>query len=267
MITWLAGPEEANNQAWIDYLKAVRDDLNLSWEEAKSAYLTLRRVREMLGMPFMSGGGEGPKGSPDAWSPQLEQLIIDTQAFVTFMNTWADQAIAGERKIAYDPGKGLYLELLPTDKEKIVEDANQMVSLVDATTGDPIDITGTVGVAPAVAWAAVAGTAVIAVASYFTVKVACETLESMAEQKTMRTIADKQAALVAAGQATPEQAQKMTDAIYDGAKELTRAKAEVKKEDAQSGLSSTIVTVGYIALGVAGIYLLSRVIPPMLEAR
>lgn len=265
-VTWLAGPQEANDQAWIKYLQAVSNDLVRSWEGAKSAYLTLKQVRESLGLPLMSPPEAGPQGSPGAWSTQLDRTLIDTQAFVTFLKQWASEAVSGDRKIGYDPSRGLYLALKDSDQEKLVEE-NGTVTLVDPKTNQPIDITGTVGVAPAVAWAAAAGTAVVTVGTYFTVKTICETVETYAEQKTMSTISDHWAARVAAGQATPEEAQKVTEAIYNGAKELTEAKGAIVEKKEESSLGKTITTVGYVALGVAGIFLLAKVLPPIIEAR
>lgn len=262
-IQWLAAPEDVDLQAWDAYFRGVRNQLVESWNDARTAYLTMRQVKESFGLPVVLSPEAAASGEP-GWTPGDEQRILETQAIVELLTEWMDDALEkNTRRIAYDPAQGFVIEQLPSDTLRVVQQGGG-VSILDLQ-GNPVPVTGTVGALPALAVVAIVGVAVVGV--YFTVDAICDVIESTAEQETMRTLGDQHAKLVASGKATPEQAKKMTEAIYSGAKELTVAKGQAAAAEGSSGVQSTVRTVAWVALGITGLFFLAKVLPAFAGGR
>lgn len=265
----LGATEDANAKAWSTALSAMRAGVNSSWSSAKQAYLALKKTRESFGLPFIEdvvkSGGEGqPVTQPSpwdvsSWSSELDQLIVDIQAMVGVLDKAAADVLAGKRALMWDEGQGNFgIEGRPDDQLRI-EMVNGGPILVDSQ-GKQVHGSGTLGIAPII-WVA-AGVAVVqTVAVYFIVESSCEAIKAVAEQKTMRTIAEENAKLVQSGKATPEQTAAMTDAVYGGASKLEAAKTQTKKED--SKLADTVTTVAYVGLGIAIVYTLAQFVGKM----
>lgn len=258
----------ADPAAWGAYIAALRGSMQESWAGARGAYLTLKNVRAQLGMPFIAPPvGEG--GVPDngAWSDSLEDNMLDLQAMVKVTDDAFGDVLAQKRKLLYDAASNDWaVEGLPGDLVRVKLNQAGQLSLADATN-QPIHVGGTIGLAPllivaGVAAAAVSG-AVTFVAAAIVIKKTCETIQAIAEEKTLQTALKTQAELVQSGKATPEQAAAMTKAVYDGAAQVNESKAKVEAEKSKSTdkLGDTIKTVAYVGLGVGVIYLLAKFIP------
>lgn len=244
-----------DDAAWSAYLDGARASMVASWNRARDAYLTLKRVRETLGLPFVSQPGEAAS-DPNALSPADDQEFVYLNGVVGLLSQWAEDAVDGKRKGFFDGGK-LMIEALPTDTMKIEEGPGGRPVIVDIQTGDPVPVQGTIA-----GWQIVAGLAAVAVAGvalYFTADRMAKALETNAEQKTMDTIVQKQAELVQSGKATPEEAQALVSSIFEGARDLKKAKSEEK--ETKSGWQQTITTVAWIGLGIAGLVFTAKILP------
>lgn len=259
-------PSNADAAAWGEYLTALRSSIQTSWAGARQAYLTLKRVREQLGFPFISPvtGGEGGLVDNGGWSDSLESNMQDLQAMVKVTDDAFGDVLAQKRKLLYDAKTNDFaVEGLPSDVVR-VRLTNGNLSLVDGT-GNTIHVTGTIGVAPVILIGGVAAVAlsgaVTFVAAGLVIKKTCDTVQAIAEQKTMQTALTKQAELVQSGKATPEQAAAMTKSVYDGATALATAKGKAEENSDTSKITKTVTTVALIGLGIGVIYLLAKLIP------
>jgi len=256
-IQWLGQAADTRDTAaaWGAYVRALRDDLQSSWQRASSARSTLKRVRERLGLPFMaeqSGEGQSPQG---AWGADLEQQFLEVGSMVATLTRFADEAEAGKRRLGTDAQGAFGLERLDSDATRIEMRGGRPVEIENATN-QPIRITGTVSALPAI----VIGIIVVAAAltTYFAVAEVCDTVEKVAEQRTFESLSQNQVKLVQGG-ATPEQAKALTDAIYDGAKEVHEARA-AKQTAGRSEIPQTIRTLGFIALGLGALYIVAMLL-------
>lgn len=243
-----------DDAAWTAYLDGARASMVASWNRARDAYLTLKRVRETLGLPFVSQPGEAVP-DPNALSPADDQEFLYLNAVVGLLSEWAEEAVDGKRKGFFDGTSGkLQIESLPSDTMRIEEGPGGRPVIVDMQgTPVPGSIAG---------WQIVAGLAAVAVAGvalYFTADRMAKALETNAEQKTMDTIVQKQAELVQSGKATPEEAQALVSSIFEGARDLKKAKAEEK--ETKSGWQQTITTVAWIGFGIAGLIFTAKILP------
>jgi hypothetical protein len=260
MLGALGAPEDVDQAAWAAYLRNLRDGVASSWNTVRAAYQKLERVRSSFGLPLLARPGEA--SSPGALTPGEQQDFFDVGATSHLLVTWMDEVLADKRKVGRNNGE-LVIESLPGDQVRIVLQAGRP-RIVSASTGQPVPVTPVDGALPGqlgyVAWVAVAAVAV-AVAAYLINQEQCETEVRVAEQKTMETIATKQSELVQSGKATPEQAKKMTDAIYQGAASVEQARGEAKEREGESGLQKTVRTLAWVSLGIGAVYLATRIIP------
>lgn len=259
----------ADPAAWGAYITALRGSLQMSWAGARGAYLTLKKVRADLGMSFIAPPvGEG--GTPDngAWSDSLEDNMLDLQAMVKVTDDAFGDVLAQKRKLLYDAASNDWaVEGLPGDLVRVKLNQAGQLSLADATN-QQIHVGGTIGLAPiliaaAVGAAAISG-AVTFVAAAIVIKKTCETIQAIAEEKTLQTALTKQAELVQSGKATPAEAAALTKSVFDGAASVNESKAkleEAKSKPNADGLGNTIKTVAYVGLGIGVIYLLAKLIP------
>lgn len=248
-----AAPTGVDPAAWDAYLSGIRSSLNGSFDRMIKAYRTLRSVREGLGLPFVVTGEGVLRG---ALTPDSNQQYIEAATLVDRCNTFIDDARAGRRELGFDDVGNLVIGALPTDGDRIVVQNGAPV-LVDQE-GKPLEITGSIGLAP---FAIVAIVAVVAIGAVLAVEKVCDTLTSLAEEKTNQTVTDMQRDLVQKGKATPEQAKAMADAVYDGARGLEEAKAKTKDAGKGSDFSGTIKTVVTGGIVIAGIYLVAQLVP------
>lgn len=254
--------ENFDHAAWELYFQGLRDRSVGSWNGARNAYLTLKQVRESLGLPFIKPPGEAGLGMPDALSDQENEMFFQLSDVATKLAEIGDDIAAGRRKVVWVDSLGdLGVERLPTDTVRVrIDAATGRVVLVDLSTNQPVPSSGTVSLGPLV-WVGFAGATIAAIAAvYFTNVDNNETARVLAEQKTYRSLSNAAKAAVDAG-ATPEQAAKIPAAILKGAAELKKVEAEVEKEKRKSAVPETVTTVAYIGLAIAGIFLLAKVIP------
>lgn len=258
-----------SDKAWEAYLLALRDNLKSSWSRAVSAYNGLKAARTTLGLPFIVDGavgeGAGAPGmtSASAWTSDLEQQAVDLMAMVTLVNTALEDAAAGKRKLNYIADKGEFqIEALPSDLLRLEIHQNGPV-LVDAATGGNAKVSGQVG-APAIVWFATATVSVLALPAYFIVERAVSTLTDVAEQKTMKTTVEKSYECVQSGKCTPEQAAKINQSVYQGAAAVKQEKTKQIEASNKptTDWTSAIETVALVALGIAALYAIIRLVPP-----
>lgn len=256
-VQWLgqATDTSATAAAWEAYVRALRDRVNDSFQRATAARATLKRVREQLGLPFMveqSGEGQAPLG---AWGADLDQQFLEVGSMVATLSRFADEAIAGKRRLGTDAEGALGLERLDSDATRIEIRGGRPVEIENATN-QPIRITGTVSALPAI----LIGVIVVAAAltTYFAVETICETVEKVAEQKMVETFKVETTKQIQAG-ATPAQIKALDDSIFDGAAEVHKARA-VEKTQGKSEIPQTIRTVGYVALGLGALYIVAQLL-------
>lgn len=255
-VTWLgqASDTSANAAAWEAYVRSLRDKLGASFARASSARTALKSTRERLGLPFMVELSEGAQRA-GAWDAGLEQDFLELGSMVATLTRFADDAIAGKRRLGLDQNDQLGFERLDGDVTR-VEVRNGRPVQIDNATGDPVVVTGTVSALPAL----VVGLIVVAAAvtTYFVVAEVCDTVESVAEQKQLETVALNQTEQLKSG-ATPEQVKALTDSIYDGAAQVHEARA-AEQTAGRSEIPQTIRTVGFVALGLAALYIVAQLL-------
>lgn len=264
VISKLGAPEDFDQKAWDTYLKSLRDGVAQSWNRARRAYQALEKTRASLSLSLLARPGEG--ASPGALSQGEQANFMDAGALAHLLVTWMDEALAGKRKVGWDEANGtLVVEGLPGDAVRVVVDGGRP-RIVSASTGQPVPVTPTDGTIPdalsaaPLVWIAVAVVAVAA-SAYFIVEEVCEGQVEVAKQRTMETLGTQQHERVMAGKATPEQSQKMTDAVYAGAAAVETASAAARASESETGLQKTVRTLAWVTLGVGVIYLAAKVIP------
>lgn len=263
---WLTGPVgETDAAAWESYLKALRGQLQDDWAHAKGAYLSLKKVRESLGLSFIDTTPKTETGGPDphAWTPDLDVQAQDLQAMTVLILTALDDAVAGKRKISWDPKGHFVIESLPEDVLRLELDSVGVPWMVDAKTGAPTHVTGQLGV-PTLVWVATATSSILALPAYYIADAAVNGMRVVAEQKTINTIGTKAFECVQSGKCTPAEAKAIAAAPFEGAKGVREAAA---KEQAEKGKETTdlmkaVTTLGWIALGLGVLYAAVRFIPP-----
>jgi hypothetical protein len=262
------GQPASDAAAWEAYLTALRDNLTAKWSGAVAAYQGLKTVRQNLGLPFMVEGA-GPEStgagklSASAWSPDLDQQAVDLMAMVTLIKNALDDTIAGKRKLNYSTDRAEFLiEGLPADLLRLEVQGEKPVLILNATNQPAPPIQGQVS-APAIVWAATLGVSVLALPAYWVVEKAVNTLTDVAEQKTMKTLAEKSYECVQTGKCTPEQAAKLNQSIYSGAAAVRAEKVREKEAASKptTDITSAIKTVALVALGIAAIYAIIKFVP------
>lgn len=268
-----AGPGPTDDTAaWQAYLKAMRDSTVASWNRAQRSYVALKRIRSDLGLPLVVPTTEATMSG--ALSPQTEADIVNLGSMITVATKFADEALANKRRVLYaGDGVGLAIEALPSDSY-VIGTANGGYALV-GRDGKPVAITGTtvesigqLGIAPIV-WVAGAAVAIaVVVSAYFAFDAACERSIAETRQAALQTIETHSKELIESGKSTPEQEQKRIAAVYAGAAQVTEAEAQAKQAPkSTTSLERTIVTVAYVGLGIAAIYLAAQIIPSFAPRR
>lgn len=256
----LGAPEDVNTQAWEAYIRSIRNQMVNSWNEARAAYLTLQKVRESFGLPLITPAGEAVE-EQGALNARQNQVFLDLAAAADFLAKVADDVLAGKRQVGYDSADGMVIELLPEDTMKAAT-VDGRLRLVNVSDGAPVPVTGTISAVPILVWAGMA--AVTALALYYVVDSNSQTMKAVAQVKMLETVSSQNAELVASGKATPEQAAKMTSAVFAGATALETAKGAARESESESGIQGTVRTVMWVALGIGVLYFAAKVIPPLL---
>lgn len=269
---WLTGPaSETDFAAWEAYLKALRDQLQIDWAHAKGAYLSLKKVRESLGLPFIDTTPKTESGGPDgsAWTADLEVQAQDLQAMTVLITSALDDAISGKRKLSWDQAKGYFvIESLPEDVLRLEFDSQGVPQMVDAKTGAKAQVSAPIGLGlPNIAWA-VAATAtfsILALPAYFIADAAVNGLRVVAEQKTARVMGERAFDCVQSGKCTAAEAAAIAKAPYEGAAGVraAAAKEQAEKGKETSDIMKAVTTIAWVALGLGVLYAAVRFIPPM----
>lgn len=247
----LGAAGDFNPQAWDAFLRGQRDSLSAAWSRAVTARARLKKVREALGLPFVVDA-PGEPGAPGAWNSDYDKNMLELQVMVQLMTTAADEAVESKRALVFNPDtKSFGIELLPTDKLRVALDATGRPVIADAKTGQVVtQFEGSLGLPPLLIGAIVV---VVAVAVYAVVEKVCSTTENVAQTKMLETVRTSGAKLIEEGKATPEQVAAMDKALLEGGAAL--AKAQGEKAEKESQVSSTVRTVAWVGLGIAGIWL------------
>lgn len=270
---WLTGPAgETDFAAWDAYLKALRDQLQVDWAHAKGAYLSLKKVRESLGLPFIDPTPKtetGPKPDESAWTSSLEEQAQDLQAMTVLITSALDDAISGKRKLQWDQAKGYFvIESLPDDVLRLEFDSQGVPQMVDAKTGAKAQVSAPIGLGlPNIAWAAAATATVsiLALPAYFIADAAVNGLRVVAEQKTARVMGERAFDCVQSGKCTAAEAAAIAKAPYEGAAGVRAAATKEKEASGKetSDLVKAVTTIAWVALGLGVLYAAVRFIPPM----
>lgn len=248
------GTEVVDGAAWTAYLKAGRDSMVASWNQARDAYLALKKVRASFGHPLVELTPEGER-PPGALSEEEDTEFLYLNGVVGLLSKWADEAIAGKRKGFFESGE-LMIEALPEDTMRMIPGPNGRPVIVDMD-GNAVPVTGTIGNWVIVA-GALAATAVAGVALYFAADRMADGMKNVAESRMSETIAREQTRQLELG-ADPEQVQKLSQGIYAGAAELKKASAEEK--ETKTGWQQTITTVAWIGFGIAAVLVAGKIVP------
>lgn len=246
---------------WNAYFSALRDNMNARWQRAVDSYKTLKSVRETLGLPFMAepGQGEGPIAT-GAWSADLEQQAVNIHAMTVLITGALDDVVANKRKIGMLPNSDEWvIERLPSDILRIEVKAPGTPVLVNAATGQPEQVQGTVGAL----WSSAALAVLVPGAGIYLTLRAIDNLVQNTQEKTAQTIAKRNGDLIASGKATPEQAAALTKAEAEAAAGLVKARGEAKKTEGVDPEKWTplVKTVVWGALGLGALFLLIKVLP------
>lgn len=253
-------PSVVDEQAWNAYFQGVNDQLVGSWNRLRDAYLTHQRIRAQLGLQQVMQPGE--RFDPGAISEETEQDVLHLQASTLLLSKFMDEVLDGTRQIAFDKAKGdFFIERLSSDTITVQLNARGAPRVVELDSESEVPVDGTVGNP----WAAALIAVVAGLTIYFTTAKVEDTIKSNVEQATMATISSNQTRQIELG-ATPEEVKTNTDAIFEGAKQLERAKGESKKQEGETGVQSTIRTVAWVGLGIAVVALLAKVAPTMKAA-
>jgi len=260
-LQYLAAPEDVDVAAWGKYFQGVRNQLQGTLDDMLGAYRTYKKIRESFGMSLVVSPGEGISAA-GAITRSLSQQALELASMADIGIMALDDALANKRKIGWDRAAETFqIERLPTDASRI-ETPGGVPTLISNATNQPVQITGTLGIAPIV-WVGlgIAGV-VVTVGALYTVNTAMESATTIIQEQTRKTIALKSMELVEQGKATPEEAKKLQTATYEAAADLEAAKGSAA---AKTGLTpdtnKTIRTVAIVALIGGGLYLVSKFVP------
>lgn len=270
LYSWL-GADAPDANAWGEYLLALRDKMTASWSRAETAYVTLKQVREGLGLLFIDdslGTGEGGSAaSHGAWTSDLETQAQSLHAMSTLCVQALNEAVEGKRKVFYNNGN-LAIEALDSDLLRLTLNAQGVPELVggpaSGNPGQPVEVNAPIGVGiPALVWLETATVSVLALPAYFVADAAINMLTDVAEQKTIKTVAEKSYDCVNKGNCTPEQVAEINKSIFNGAAGVRKAKAEEEeaKNKPSTDWAKAVTTLGFVALGLGALYVLVRFVP------
>jgi uncharacterized low-complexity protein len=271
-IYWLGVDQPAPDaSAWEAMLTALRDKMSESWARAESAYVTLKSVREKLGLPFVDDSQTEADSAAKhgAWTTELDVEAQDLHAMTTLIVNALTDAIAGKREVFYNDKGDLAIKQLPADIIVLDQDPQGVPILVQGpaatTPGQPAGhASAPIGVGiPTLVWVATASASVLALPAYFIVDAAANALTDVAEQKTVKTVAEKSYECVQSGKCTADDAAKINESVFAGAAGIRLAKAKEAEAGGKpsSDWASTVKVLGLVALGLAGIYFVVRLIP------
>ena len=252
-----------DQKAWNDYFAAMQSAVKGAWGQAVASYKGLEKTRATLGLPMI--GQTSPEGIPDAggWSQGLDQEIANLQAMVTIVEGALSDAISGKRQVAHLGNGNIAIAALPEDKVIISEDGGG--PYLSTPSGVEIQAKkGSVGLP----WVPVlvAGS-VVTIAQVYLITKAVDSVTVMAQEKTTRTIAERDERLIKSGKATPAEVAALTKATYEGAESVKKAQAEASPASdlvkVGDQFTKTITTVAWIGLGAAVIYGIFKFLPAM----
>lgn len=250
---------DPNLDAWVALIAALRDSTQKSRDAMVSSYLGLKKVRDDLGLPFMSGApGEGVDAG--AWGADLDQQAVDLVAMAKIATDGANDVLANKRKLIYSSQlNDFVIEALPSDTMRVAVTGNKPV-LYDAASNNATHSSGTVGILPLIIGAGIVGNGLIALGAYAIIKESLAAATTISTNKMLRTLSDNQTKLVMSGKATPDQAAAQTKALLDGAESVKLAAAQEKNAGAPAvnDYTKLIATVGVIGLVGFGLYLVSQ---------
>lgn len=269
---WLGvvAPSSSSDAAVYENLEGLRQAVNTSLKKATVAYNGLKKTREKLGLDFITyKSGEGTAETSGGWSEDLEAQAQDLHAMATFLDQCTTDVKSGKRDLNWNKDfQNFSISALPGDPFYLAVTQNGVPVLVDSKTNQQTHVQAPFGVG-VIHWivaAAVAVQAVEFVGIYFLVKKGLETIETVSQQKTQQSVlevAKKNADNVASGKMTAAEADKSNQTIIKGATDLQKEQNAVKLADAKtsSDFASTLMTLGYVALGIAGVVTLGKLIP------
>lgn len=269
-ISWLSVDQSpVDAQAWGDFLGALRDKMSSSWSRAESAYLSLKKVREQLGLPFiddLTGGEGGSAASHGAWTSDLEKQAQNLHAISVLSVNALNDAITGKREVFYNDKGDLAIRSLDTDLILLDMNAQGVPVLVQgpaaANPGQQTDVAAPIGVGvPALVWIATAGVSVLALPAYFIADAAINALTDVAEQKTARTLGERAFDCVQSGKCTPEQAAVINKSVYDGAAGIRQAKAAEAEAKKPTDWTKVVTVAAWAALGLGVLYAILKYVP------
>lgn len=273
---WLAAPADDSAQAIGDMLAAMRDKMSANWSNAANAYVTLKKVREQLGLPFIDDSGTpeaGTAASHGAWTTDLDTQAQDLHAMSTLIVGALGDAISGKRKVLYDATNDeLYIAALDTDVVVLGKTAQGVPVLVggpaSANPGQTTHVNAPIGVgAPTVVWVATAVGSVLALPLYFVVDAAVNSITDVAEQRLMKTTIEKSYECVQSGKCTPEQVATINKSVSEGAAAVRYAKAAETAAGQPTNWSDTIKAATWlVGIGLVG-YALIKFLPAMSAPR
>lgn len=265
------------------YVRAARNSMVSSWNEARAAILTHREIRERNNLPSVVRPGEGtsPAVAAGAFSMAEEASILEIAVVVDTLAKICDGVRDGTRKLVYmGPELGMGIETLTTDtlsvqriagRPRLVDAAGQQVQPTGSIAELPV---GNVGVAPIV-WGVVA--VAVALALVLSTDEICQTVRTTAQQKTQQTnaeVAKQWASNVAAGTATAAEAIEAAKSVGQASANLQQQFAATesagRSSPATSAIAKAISTVALVALGLGALYLVAQFIsrrPALATAR
>jgi hypothetical protein len=263
MIYWLGADQNAPDPAAYGALfAALRDNMVATWGRAEAAYVTLKKVREQLGLPFIDDSAgtpeQGTAASHGAWTTDLETQAEDLHAMSALIISALDDAVSGKRGVFLNDSGDLAIRQLDTDVVVLAQDAQGVPVLVggpaSANPGQPTHVSAPIGVGvPVIVWAATAVGSVLALPAYFVAEAAMNGLTDVAEQKMVKTLAERSYDCVQSGKCTPEQAKVINDSILTGAAGIRLAKA--KEEEAKKPIdwADTLKAAAWVVgIGLVG---------------
>lgn len=243
---------DVNTAAWEKFIVSQNASLQAAWQEALAARNSLKKVREALGLPFIVNA-PGEAGAAGAWNDDFEKNTLEVQAMVTFLNNVTNEAVAGKRALVFNSQTDdMGLELLPTDTLRMAVSQQGRPVMVNVQTGQPVtEFSGTLNALPAVA---IVGIVVVAgIVVWASTEAVCDTVKTVAREKTVQTIRTSGAKLIEEGKATPEQVTAMDKGLFEGQASVVKAEAELK--EAEDQWPKTLRTVAWVGLGLGALYL------------
>lgn len=242
--------------AWATQLQIARDSLDGSRTQLRALRDAYVSVRADLGLAAVDPPpGEAFAGSDLAqyaqggvWSAAAQSAESQLLATADFLSSAMTQGLSGARQLYWNAGD-VFVESVPGDPYRVLMStpagsSTPVPTYFDAT-GNP---QGTIGILPIIIGAAVL--AVVSIAAAYAVGKYCDYLSQRHHDDSLNAVSTNQAALVASGKETPEQAQAQIAAMGD----LAKATAPPPAAGFWTGPTVAVASiVGVVVLGVAGV--------------